>query len=86
MLNLDEIKKPIDGELNAFEEKFKASMKSTVPLLDRVTHYIIKRKGKQIRPMFVFFSATICGGVLIGMIPAIQAMRNALKDGLSVRI
>lgn len=63
MLNLDEIKKPIDKELNAFEEKFKASMKSTVPLLDRVTHYIIKRKGKQIRPMFVFFSATICGGV-----------------------
>jgi octaprenyl-diphosphate synthase len=32
-------------------------------LLDRITHYIVKRKGKQIRPMFVFFSASICGGI-----------------------
>src|SRR6185312_14548013 len=35
----------------------------SVPLLDRITHYIVKRKGKQIRPMFVFFSASICGGI-----------------------
>lgn len=63
MLKLDEIKKPIEKELDAFEEKFKTSMKSAVPLLDRVTHYIVKRKGKQIRPMFVFFSASICGGI-----------------------
>jgi octaprenyl-diphosphate synthase len=38
-------------------------MQSSVPLLDRITHYIVKRKGKQIRPMFVFFSASICGGI-----------------------
>ena len=38
-------------------------MKSAVPLLDRITNYIIKRKGKQIRPMFVFFSASLCGGI-----------------------
>ncbi len=38
-------------------------MKSSVPLLDRITHYIVKRKGKQIRPMFVFFSASLCGGI-----------------------
>jgi octaprenyl-diphosphate synthase len=63
MLSLDEIKKPIAGELDIFEEKFKASMKSSVPLLDRITHYIIKRKGKQIRPMFVFFAAGVCGGI-----------------------
>lgn len=63
MLSLDEIKKPIAGELEIFEEKFKASMKSSVPLLDRITHYIIKRKGKQVRPMFVFFSAGVCGGI-----------------------
>ena len=63
MLSLDEIKKPIAGELNAFEGKFKASMQSSVPLLDRITHYIVKRKGKQIRPMFVFFSASLCGGI-----------------------
>lgn len=63
MLSLDEIKKPIAGELDTFEEKFKASMQSSVPLLDRITHYIVKRKGKQIRPMFVFFSASLCGGI-----------------------
>ncbi|PRY49873.1 octaprenyl-diphosphate synthase [Arcticibacter pallidicorallinus] len=63
MSKLDEIKKPIEQELEAFEEKFKSSMKSTVPLLDRITHYIVKRKGKQIRPMFVFFSASLCGGI-----------------------
>src|SRR6185295_11826320 len=47
-----------------FEQKFKASMRSTVPLLDRITHYIVKRKGKQMRPMFVFFSAGLCGGIV----------------------
>lgn len=63
MLKLDEIKRPIERELSDFEEKFKSSMKSSVPLLDRITHYIVKRKGKQIRPMFVFFSASLCGGI-----------------------
>ena len=63
MLSIDEIKRPIDKEIDAFEEKFKASMFSKVPLLDRITHYIVKRKGKQIRPMFVFFAANVCGGV-----------------------
>lgn len=63
MLKLDEIKKPIEKEIDAFEEKFKTSMQSSVPLLDRITHYIVKRKGKQIRPMFVFFAADVCGGI-----------------------
>jgi octaprenyl-diphosphate synthase len=63
MSKLDEIKKPIEKELDVFEDKFKASMKSSVPLLDRITHYIVKRKGKQIRPMFVFFSASLTGGI-----------------------
>jgi len=63
MSRLDEIKKPIEKELDVFEEKFKSSMKSSVPLLDRITHYIVKRKGKQIRPMFVFFSASLCGRI-----------------------
>ena len=63
MSRLDEIKRPIEKELDVFEEKFKASMKSSVPLLDRITHYIVKRKGKQIRPMFVFFSASLCGQI-----------------------
>lgn len=63
MLSINEIKKPIAAEIDVFEEKFKTSMQSSVPLLDRITHYIVKRKGKQIRPMFVFFSASICGGI-----------------------
>ncbi len=63
MLDLNTIRRPIEHELNAFEEKFKSSMKSTVPLLDRITHYIYKSKGKQMRPMFVFFSAKLCGGI-----------------------
>jgi octaprenyl-diphosphate synthase len=63
MLSINEIKKPIAADIDAFEERFKASMRSSVPLLDRITHYIVKRKGKQIRPMFLFFSASICGGI-----------------------
>lgn len=63
MLDLDKIRIPIASELDAFEGKFKSSMQSKVPLLDRVTHYIYKRKGKQMRPMFVFFSAKLCGGI-----------------------
>lgn len=63
MLSINEIKKPIAADIDAFEERFRSSMQSSVPLLDRITHYIVKRKGKQIRPMFVFFSASICGGI-----------------------
>ncbi len=63
MLKLEEIKKPIAKEIDTFEEKFKVAMQSSVPLLDRITHYIVKRKGKQMRPMFVFFSANVCGGI-----------------------
>lgn len=61
MLTIDNIKKPIAHEMDLFETKFKESMKSQVPLLDKITHYIIKRKGKQIRPMFVFLSAKMVG-------------------------
>ena len=45
--------------MNVFEDKFKSSLKTRVPLLDRIMHYIIKRKGKQMRPMFVFLCANI---------------------------
>jgi octaprenyl-diphosphate synthase len=60
---VDEIKKPVEHHMEVFEEKFKDAMKSTVPLLDKITSYIVKRKGKQIRPMFVFLSAQINGEV-----------------------
>lgn len=62
-LSLDEIKKPIAGEMKLFEERFRQSMKSKVPLLDNIMHYIVKRKGKQMRPMFVFLTAGMTGGI-----------------------
>jgi octaprenyl-diphosphate synthase len=60
-MTVNEIKEPVKKEMEEFELKFKASMKSSVPLLDKITHYIVKRKGKQLRPMFVFLSAKVCG-------------------------
>ena len=60
---IDQIKAPIKVEMNSFESKFKTTMASKVPLLDKITHYIVKRKGKQMRPMFVFLSAKLCGEV-----------------------
>lgn len=62
-LRLDDIKKPIAKELDEFEVRFRESMRSNAPLLDRITHYIVTRKGKQMRPMFVFLSAKLCGDV-----------------------
>jgi octaprenyl-diphosphate synthase len=52
---------PIEKELTHFEEHFKNTMRSDVPLIDKVTQYIIKRKGKQMRPMFVFLTAKMLG-------------------------
>ncbi|NSL88536.1 polyprenyl synthetase family protein [Chitinophaga sp. Mgbs1] len=59
MLYMDDIKHLIGKELQDFENKFADSVKSHVPLLDRIMHYIVKRKGKQIRPMFVLLSARL---------------------------
>jgi octaprenyl-diphosphate synthase len=53
----------IDHELKIFETKFKDAASSHVPMLDRIMRYIVKRKGKQLRPMFVFLSAKLCGEV-----------------------
>jgi len=58
-----EITKPIQDELQAFEAYFAQTMKSEVPLLDKVTHYLVKRKGKQVRPVFVFLSCKLFGPV-----------------------
>src|SRR4029079_601564 len=53
----------IDHELKVFEEKFKHAVKSNVSMLDSIMRYVVKRKGKQLRPMFVFLSAKLCGEV-----------------------
>lgn len=52
-----QIKQPIQDEMELFEKKFRDSMSSQVALLNRITHYIVNRKGKQMRPMFVFLTA-----------------------------
>ena len=53
----------IRNELLIFESRFKEAVKSQAPLLDRIMRYIVKRKGKQLRPMFVLLSAKLCGQI-----------------------
>lgn len=60
---LNEIKKPIAEEMVLFNKKLQAIMKSKTPLLDKIMNFIIKRKGKQIRPIFVFLTAKLSGKV-----------------------
>lgn len=62
-MSLQKIQIPIQKELSKFEVHFKASMSNDVPLLDKVTDYIYRRKGKQMRPMFIFLSAKLCGEI-----------------------
>ena len=54
---ISQIKLPVEREMELFEKKFFQSMSSKVALLNRITHYIVNRKGKQMRPMFVFLVA-----------------------------
>lgn len=63
MDTLDIIKKPVETELVDFESHFRKSLNSEVPLLDTITNYIIRRKGKQIRPLFVFLTAKMLGSI-----------------------
>ncbi len=63
MMTVNEIIAPVEQEMSEFEDRFRESMKSQVPLLDKVTHYIIKRKGKQMRPLFIFLSAKMLGTI-----------------------
>ena len=60
---MDFINKIIGAELKNFEKKFADAVKSETPLLDTIMKYIIKRKGKQLRPMFVFLSAKLHGEI-----------------------
>lgn len=62
-MSVKEIMDPVKDEMLEFENRFRASMKSNVPMLDKVTHYIIKRKGKQMRPLFIFLTAKMVGKI-----------------------
>ena len=63
---VEQIKQPIAYEMDLFEEKFRLSMASKVALLNRITHYIVNRKGKQMRPMFVFLVAKMVNNGDVG--------------------
>ncbi|WP_321289590.1 polyprenyl synthetase family protein [uncultured Sunxiuqinia sp.] len=61
MTSLDIIQKPIKDELNQFEDYFKKTIQSDIPLLSLIINYILRKKGKQMRPMFVFLAAKMTG-------------------------
>ncbi|MBN1598465.1 MAG: polyprenyl synthetase family protein [Bacteroidales bacterium] len=63
MNKLSEIKSPISSELKTFNDLFSKTMKSSVPLLNIITNYVLRRKGKQIRPVLVFLTAKMIGEI-----------------------
>ena len=63
MGTLDTIKQPIKQEMSTFNDRFRTHLISNVPLVDRVMRYMVKRKGKQLRPILVFLSAKIQGSI-----------------------
>lgn len=63
MMKVDQIIAPVSAEMDEFEIRFRDSMKSNVALLDKISHYIVKRKGKQMRPLFIFLTSKMLGRV-----------------------
>ncbi|MEI8204165.1 MAG: polyprenyl synthetase family protein [Bacteroidota bacterium] len=63
MEDLSQIRKPIAEQLELFDSNFKQTFKSNIFLLNKVTQYILKTKGKQVRPLLVFLSAGVCGNI-----------------------
>jgi len=62
-MNLNEIISPIEKELAEFQKQFAGTLKSKVALIDLITKYILKQKGKKVRPVLVLLSAKLCGSV-----------------------
>lgn len=60
---LDDIKAPVENELKSFHSFFKQSMRSSVTLVDTIARYIVRQKGKRIRPIIVFLTAKTCGTI-----------------------
>lgn len=93
---VEEIKEPIYEEMERFEEKFSSSMSSKVALLNRITHFIVNRKGKQMRPMFVFLTAkmlnngkinerTYRGAAVIELIHTASLVHDDVVDDSNMR-
>lgn len=92
--SLEHIKVPISSELDAFEKTFSKSMKTNVPLLNTIMTYIVKRKGKQIRPMFVLFCSKLHGEInersyrgasLIELLHTATLVHDDVVDGSDMR-
>ena len=62
-LSLSDIRQPVEGELKEFRRYFRKAMRSNVGILDKVTRYVLRQKGKEIRPILVLLSAKLCGGI-----------------------
>jgi len=91
---LNKIKGPIEEDLRKFEGHFRNAMKSHVPLLDKIMHYIVQKKGKQVRPMLVFLSAKTCGEIndstftaasLIELVHTASLVHDDVVDDSSMR-
>ncbi|NER18812.1 polyprenyl synthetase family protein [Spongiivirga citrea] len=93
---VEQIKAPILEEMELFEDKFSQSMSSKVALLNRITHYIVNRKGKQMRPMFVFLVAkmvsegevnerTYRGASIIELIHTASLVHDDIVDDSNMR-
>lgn len=94
VLSLADIQRPIAAEMREFEARFRQAMRSKTPLLDRVMHYIVQRKGKQMRPMFTLLSARQFGPVgeagytaasLIELLHTATLVHDDVVDGSPMR-
>jgi octaprenyl-diphosphate synthase len=61
--DLDALRGPVASELKTFDAHFRDAMRSRIPLVDLIARYIVRQKGKRVRPMLVLLSAKLCGGV-----------------------
>ena len=93
-MSLDLIKQPITAELDTFELRFRDAVRSNVPLLDKITWYIVQRKGKQVRPMLVLLSARLFGPIseasytaasLVELIHTATLVHDDVVDDANVR-
>lgn len=94
MVTIEQVQQPISEELKAFEPRFREAMRSRAALLDRIMHYIVKRKGKQMRPMFTLLSARLFGPVnesaftaasLIELLHTATLVHDDVVDGSPMR-
>jgi octaprenyl-diphosphate synthase len=93
-MNLRQIKAPIQEELKIFHEVFKATMRSKVGLIDTIARYIVRQKGKKIRPILVLLSGKLCGGptpgtyraaALVEILHSATLIHDDVVDGADTR-